>query len=72
MYVCVYLLTSPNDQDVIQGQFLSTEFNRFEFSFLSLTPVAIPRLKSLLCPLFTHSWRENNWIYTFLKSISAI
>ena len=26
------------------------EFNRFEFSFLSLKPVAIPRLKYRSCP----------------------
>ena len=28
------------------------------------------RIKSVL--LFTHIWRENNWIYTFLKGISAM
>ena len=40
------------------------EFNRFEFRVLPLQDK--PAL------LFTHSWRENNWIHTFPKDISAM
>ena len=34
--------------------------------------VAIPRLKSPVCHTINHSWRENSWIHTFPKGISAI
>ena len=34
--------------------------------------VASPRLKNQSALLFIHSWRENNWIHTFPKGISAM
>ena len=42
------------------------------FFFISLRPVSISRLKSQSALLFTHSWRENNWIHTFSNGISAM
>ena len=66
-----YLPTPPLRQDMTQGQFLSGVY-RFEFSFPSPRLVASPKLKSQSALLFTHSWRENNWIHTFPKGISAM
>ena len=34
--------------------------------------VASPRLKDQSVLLFTHSWRENNWIHTFPKGMVTI
>ena len=64
-----YLPTPPLGQDMTQGQF----FNRFEFRVVLLLdklPHQGWRTQSVL--LFTHSWRENNWIHTFPKGISAM
>ena len=41
-------------------------------SFPSPRLVASPRLKNQSVLLFTHSWRDNNWIHTFPKGISAM
>ena len=63
-----YLPTPPFGQDMTRGQ-----FNRFEFGvflLLDLLPHQGWRTQSVL--LLTHSWRENNWIYTFRKGISAM
>ena len=49
------------------------ECNRFEFRvflLLDLLPHQGWRTQSALP--FTHSWRENNWIHTFPKGISAM
>ena len=49
------------------------EFNMFEFRVFPLfdwLPNQSQRTQSAL--LSTHSWRENHWIHTFLKGISAI
>ena len=49
------------------------EFNRFEFRvfcLLDLLPYQGWRTQSAL--LFTHSWRENNWIHTFPKGIILV
>ena len=43
--------------------------SEFSFSYTSCFSKA-EELQSAL--LFTHSWRENNWIHTFPKSISAM
>ena len=40
--------------------------------FLSLGLVASPKLKKQSVLLSTHSWRENIWIHTFPKGISAM
>ena len=34
--------------------------------------VTIPRLKSPTILLFSHSWRENNWMHTFPNGISSM
>ena len=68
-----YLPTPPLGQDMTQGHFFKAEFNRFEFRvFPSPRLVALLRLKNQSALLFTHSWRENNWIHTFPKGISAM
>ena len=41
-------------------------------SFPSPRLMAALRLKNQSVLLFTHSWRENNWIHTFPKGISAM
>ena len=64
MMMISYLPTPTLGQDMTQGQFLA-EFNRFEFRAFFL-------LDLLHYLLFTHSWRENNWIHTFPKGISAM
>ena len=68
--LCIYqpLRTSRMQRKVN----LQEEINRFKFSFTSGS-VAVPRLKSPACPTyFTHSWKENSWIYTFPKDIVAM
>ena len=68
-----YLYTRPpHEQDVTKCYFLA-ESHRFEFSVFLLLywlPYEGWRAKSNL--LFTYSWRENNWIHTFPKCISAM
>ena len=62
-----YILPS-HKKDMTQGQF-QVEFNRFKFSLPS------PKFcgqRAMSAALFTHSWRENTWIHTFPKSISAM
>ena len=62
------IFTNPSmGQDMTQGQFLSGVSMQ---SFLSPQLVASPRTQSAL--IFTHSWRENNWIHTVPKCISAM
>ena len=44
------------------------EFNRFEFRvFLLLDKLPHQGWRIQFVLLFTHSWRENNWIHTFPK-----
>ena len=57
---------------MIQGQFLSRVEQVWIQSFPSPRLVASPRLKNQAALLFTHSWKENNWIHTFPKGISAM
>ena len=67
-----YLPTPPLGQDMTQGQFLE-EFNRFEFrGFLLLDYLLHQGWKTQSVLLFTNSWRDNNWIHTFPKGISAM
>ena len=61
-----YLPTPPPEQDMTQSQFLSGVQQVWIQSFPSPRPVASPRLKNPVCP------RENNWIHTFPKGISAM
>ena len=53
-----------------QGQFFKRSLTGLNSDFPSSRLVALPRLKNLPY-YFTHSWRENNWIHTFPKGISA-
>ena len=49
------------------------EFHRFEFRvFLLLDWLPHQGWRSQSALLFTHRWRENNWIHTFPKGISAM
>ena len=65
----MYLPIPMHVQDVTQGQLSKWSFtglnSKFSFS-LSLWPVAIPRLKSSVCP---NSWKENRWIHAFSKDV---
>ena len=65
--------TPPLGQDMTQGQFFKQSLTGLnsEFSF-SKTSCLTKAEEPSLALLFTHSWRENNWIYTFLKGISAM
>ena len=69
----LYILLTPLDwQDVTQGQF-QMKFSRFEFRvfiLLDQLPNEVWRGQSTL--LFTHSWRENDYIHTISKVISAM
>ena len=67
-----YLPTTPLGQDMTQGQFFSGVQQVWIQSFPSPRLVASPWLKNQSVLLFTHSWRENNWIHTFPKGISAM
>ena len=62
----------PLGQVMTQGQFLSGVKQVWIQSFLSPRLVASPRLENQSSLLFTHSWKENNWINTFPKGISAM
>ena len=66
-----YLPTPPLGQDMTQGQFLSGVQQVWIQSFPSPRLVASPRLKNLVYPTI-YPWRENNWIHTFPKGVSAI
>ena len=75
-YVYIIILihiypTPPLGQDMTQGQFLSGVQPVWIQSFPSSRLVASPRLKNLVCPTI-YPWRENNWIHTFPKGISAM
>ena len=68
-----YLPTPPLGQDMTQGRFFKRSLTglnlEFSFSYTScLTKAEEPSLPYY----FTHSWRENNWIHTFPKGISAM
>ena len=67
--IYVDLLTPWHEQDVIQGQFFKQNLNSKFFFFLDQLLYQGWRAQPAL--LFTHSWRENNWIHTLLKVISA-
>ena len=48
-------------------------FNRFEFRvFLLLDELLHQGWRTQSALLFTHNWRENNWIHTFPKGISVM
>ena len=69
-----YLPTPPPlGQDVTQGQFLSGVYQiwiqKFSFSQTSCLTKAEETSQSYY---FFHSCRENNWIHTFPKGISAM
>ena len=71
----IILFTQPLHPGTIwhKVNFFKAEFNRFEFRvflLLDLLPHQGWRTQSVL--LITHNWRENNWIHTFPKGISAI
>ena len=57
--------------------FFKAEFNRFEFRvFLLLDQLPHQGWRTQSALLFTHSWRENNWIHTFpmlceMQSVSS-
>ena len=69
MYIFTY---SPDRQEVTQGQFFN-EVSQFWMSFPSPSPVAIPWLKTPVCPtMYQYSSRENSWIHKFPGFISAI
>ena len=62
-------LTSLHEQDATPDQFLSTVWIQ---SFRSPTSVAIPKLKSIVCPTITDNWKENSWIHTITTCIGAM
>ena len=64
--------TPPLGQDMTQGQFKQslTGLN-LEFSFSEISCLAKAEEPSLPY-YFIHSWRENIWIHTFPKGISAL
>ena len=69
----MFIFTNPSARAGYDTRsiFFKEEFNRFWIqSFPSPRLVASPRLKSLVCPNIY--WRENNWIHTFPKGISAM
>ena len=68
-----YLPNPPLGQDMTQGQFFKRSLtglnSEFSFSYTScLTKAEEPSLPFY----FNHIWRENNWIHTFPKGISAM
>ena len=74
LHVCVriYLPNPPHEQEETQGQ-IFVEFNWFEFRvflFLDWLPNLGWRPQSAL--LFTHNWKEDIWIHTFPKGVSAM
>ena len=59
--------TPPLGQDMTQGQFFKTAFNRFEFRvFLLLDLLPHQGWWIQFALLFTHSWKETNRIHTLL------
>ena len=67
VYVCVFINPFRGPGCDI-GSICQVEFNRFEFRvfiLLDWLPNQGERTQSAL--LFTHNWRENNWIYTFSR-----
>ena len=64
----LFLSTPPLGQDMTQDQLtgLNSEFSFSKTSFL--TKAEEPSLPYY----FTHCWKENNWIHTFPKGISAM
>ena len=68
----MYLPTPPSGQDATQCQFFKlglTGLNSEISLLVDLLPNYGLRTQSFL--LFARSWRENNWIHTFPKIISA-
>ena len=73
-YPMVILFTNPSaragyDTRSIFKRSLTGLNSEFSFSYTSCLTKAV-RTQSAL--LFAHSWRENNWIHTFPKGISAM
>ena len=70
----VILFTDPSARAGYDtGSIFEVEFNRFEFRvFLLLDSLPHQGWRTKSALLFTHSWKENNWIHTFPKGISAM
>ena len=69
MCVCVYLPTLPYELDRTQCQFLSSVYPEFFFSLIDCHKKA---KEHSLPNYFIYSLRENSWIHTFPKGISAL
>ena len=69
-YLYIYVFTNPFAQAEYEHTvYFLCRFKQFWIkSFPSPRSVAIQRLPYY----FTHCWRENNWIFTFPKGISAV
>ena len=48
------------------------EFNRFELKVFLLLTSCLTKAEEPNLPYYLPSWRENNWIHTFPKGISAM
>ena len=60
-------------QDMTQSQFFKRSLTGFDFRvFLLLDKLPHQGWRTQSALLFTHSWRENIWIHTFPKDISAM
>ena len=67
-----YLPTPPLGRILHKVNF-QAEFNRFQFRvFLLQDKLPHQGWRTQSAQLFTHSWRENNWIHTFPKGINAM
>ena len=73
IYICVCVCVCLFTQHLCLKQNFWAEFNRFEFRvFLFLDWLTYKSYRAHSTLLFTHRWRENSWIHTFLKDISAM
>ena len=85
VYVCVCVGNATAVQWISNSDFLAPKPLSYDEGFINLLSFGINSRVFLLLNrlpyqgwtalftlLFTHSWRENNWIYTFLKGISSV
>ena len=70
--VCLCIPTPPREQDTTQSQFLSRIWQAWISIFFSKIGCHTKAKNSCLPYYFINSWRENSWIHTFSKCISAI
>ena len=72
--IFLWVFTNPFTQPGCDTRsILYAKFNRFEFRlFLLLVWLPDQGQSTQSALLFTHCWRENNWIHTFPKGISAM